>query len=107
MRDYSNMPQLDWTEDKTALRAKAQILHQEPVILQMPETFDAFLDNNEYGCILHEATGILYNCDGGKLLHRLAQQNLLPGLDQVAEACSQSSSRVDLDRARKRLIVHD
>lgn len=107
MRDYSNMPLLDWTDEKTVLRAKAQILHQEPVILQMPDTFDAFLDDDDYGCILHEETGILYNCDGGRLLHRLAQQNQLPGLDQVAEACSESSSQVDIDRARKQLIVHD
>jgi len=107
MRDYGNMPLLHWTDDKTALRAKAQILHQEPVILQMPDTFDASLDNDDYGCILHEETGILYNCDGGRLLHRLAQQNQLPDLNLVADACTASNSQVDIDRARKRLIVHD
>jgi hypothetical protein len=107
MRDYSNMPLLDWTDNNSALKASAQILHQEPVILQMPDTFDALLENDKYGCILHEETGILYNCDGARLLHRLAQQNQLPGLDQVAEACSESGSQVDIDRSRKRLIVHD
>jgi hypothetical protein len=107
MRDYSNIPLLDWTEDRAALKARAQILRQEPVILQMPDTFDACLDNDDYGCSLHEETGILYNCDGGRLLHSLAQRNQLSGLDQIAEACSESSSQVDIDPTRKRLIVHD
>lgn len=107
MRDYSNIPLLDWTDDRTPSRARAQILHQEPAILQMPDTFDALLDNDDYGCILHEETGILYNCDGGRLLYRLAQQNQLPGLYHIAEACSESSSQVDIDRSSKRLIVHD
>ncbi len=40
MRDYDNMPILDWNAAKAPQLAKAQILHREPVILQMPDTFD-------------------------------------------------------------------
>lgn len=107
MRDYDNMPELDWTDEKAAQKAVAQILHQEPVILHMPDSFDASLDGDAFGCELQASSGIFYNCDGGKALRQLAMQNHLPELDLVASACARSSSQVDIDSTGKRLIVHD
>lgn len=107
MRDFDNMPVLDWSEENAPQRAQVQILHQEPVILKMPYNFDASVDGNEFGCKLQENTGVLYDCDGGKLLHQLAEQNILPDLNLIAEACITSSSQVDIDNTQKRLIVHD
>jgi len=106
MRDYDNMPVLDWRDDKAPQKAKAQILHQEPVILQMQDDFDTSLDGAEFDCELHQETGILYNC-GGRVLSRLAERNQLPSLNIIAEACIESSSRVDIDTTHKRLVVHD
>lgn len=107
MRDYANMPVLDWNENKAALRAKAQILHQEPVILQMPDDFDASLGDGDFHCTLETDTGILHDCPGGEVLVHLARTNHLPDLDMLAEACVESGSQVDVDPARHRLIVHD
>lgn len=107
MRDYGNMPVLDWGDTKAPQKAKAQILLQEPVILQMPDDFDCAFDNDEFGCELQKDNDILINCEAGEALKRLATHNALPGLNIVADACVQSSSKVDIDRARKRLIVHD
>lgn len=106
MRDYDNMPVLDWRDDKVPQKAKAQILHQEPVILQMPDDFDIALDGAAFDCEPHQEAGILFDC-GGKVLSRLAERNQLPSLNIIAEACVESSSRVDIDTAHKRLIVHD
>jgi len=107
MRDYDNMPVLDWQEEKAVLKAKAQILHQEPVILQMPDSFNASLKGEEFGCELQEESGIYYDCNGGRLLKTLAEKNNLSDLEILAEACIESSSQVDVDHARKRIIVHD
>lgn len=107
MRDYGNMPVLDWAVDNAPLKAKAQIMHEEPVILQMPETFDASLHGEAFAGKLHEETGIMYDCDGSKALGWLATRNQEPDLNIIAEACAYSSSLVDIDGARKRLIVHD
>ena len=107
MRDYNNMPVLDWNDEQAAVKAKAQILHQEPVILQMPDSFDLSIDGDIYGCELHGDTGIHYNCEAGRLLHRLADQNHQLGLDNIAEACIESGSQVDIDAKHKRIIVHD
>jgi len=107
MRDYDNMPELDWSDAKAAQKAAAQIIHQEPVILQMPGGFDTSLDGEAFGCELQESSGILYNCDGGRVLRQLAMQNHLPDLDIVAAACIRSSSQVDIDGTQKRIIVHD
>jgi hypothetical protein len=107
MRDYGNMPVLEWYDAKSSHKAKAQILHQEPVILQMPDDFDAGIDGSEFGCELHEESGILYDCNGGEVLSRLATKNALPDLLILAEACEQSSSQIDIDNENKRLIVHD
>ena len=107
MRDYDTMPVLDWKEDNASLKAKAQILNQEPVILQMPDNFDTRFDAEEFGCSLQEDTGILYNCDGGRILQSLAAQNRISALNTVAEACIESSSQVDIDSANRRIVIHD
>ena len=107
MRDYENIPILDWTENNTVINAKAKILLQEPVILQMPDEFDTSADGNKFGCKLQEDTGILRDCDGGKILQQLASQNQLTTLITIAEACVESSSQVDIDGSRKLIIVHN
>ncbi|MFN2339492.1 MAG: hypothetical protein ABR544_11035 [Gammaproteobacteria bacterium] len=107
MRDYGNIPVLEWRDTSASQKARAQILHQEPVILQMPEDFDAGIDGSQFGCSLHEESGILYDCDGGEVLNRLATKNAIPELLILAEACELSSSQVDIDKENKRLIVHD
>jgi hypothetical protein len=106
-RDYANMPVLEWNPAMDLQKAELQILHQEPVILQMPDSIDLNLDAREYGCQVQEDTGILYDCDGGRALHQLAERNRLPSLEVIAEACDESRSQVDIDPAHKRLIVHD
>lgn len=107
MRDYSNMPVLDWQAAKAPQKAKAQILHQEPVILQMPDSFMIDIESEDFGCKLEDNGNILYDCEGGELLQQVAKRNGIEGLKVVAEACLQSSSRVDIDRQRHRIIVHD
>lgn len=107
MRDYSNIPVMDWNEDKAPKRAKAQILHQEPVILQMPDDFDTSLDGEDFDCRIEENGNILLECNGSEIVQHLAAKNHLPGLETIAEACFQSSSQVDIDTDKKRIIVHD
>lgn len=107
MRTYDNVPVLNWQEKKAPLKAKAQILHQEPVIIQMPDNFNTRLDDSEIDCVDRGKDGMLYNCQGGDLLNKLAVINALPDLNIIAEACVESSSQVDIDPKRKRLIVHD
>lgn len=107
VRNYDNMPNLDWQDSQSAMTAKAQILRQEPVVLKMPMGMDWSVEGDEFECKLDEETGILYDCKGGELLRQLAELNSLPGLKEVADACVQSSSRVDLDAAGSRIIVHD
>ena len=40
MRDYNNMPVLDWSGENVPIKAKTRIMHEEPVTLQMPNTSD-------------------------------------------------------------------
>lgn len=107
MRDYGNMPVLEWSDSHASAKAKVQILHQEPVILQMPQDFEADIDRDMFNCSLDDESGILYDCDGGAALDRLATKNALPELIIIAEACAQSNSRIDIDINKKRIIVHD
>lgn len=107
MRDYDNIPVLDWKEDNAAIKAKAQIMHQEPLVLQMPDNFDTTVDDENCGCKFKRDTGILYDCDGGKTLHLLARQNHFAELNIVVEACIISSSQVDIDSTHNRIVVHD
>jgi len=107
MHSYENAPKLRWGEQDTPLKAKAQILHQEPVILTMPKSFDDSVNPMDFDCELDKTSGRLVNCNAGPLLNQLATQNELPELNAIAEACMQSSAQVDLDPDRKQIIVHD
>jgi len=107
MHSYQNAPKLTWGDRETPLKARAQILHKEPVILKMPSSFDDTVNPQDYDCELDKDTEMLVNCNGGTLLNRLASQNKLPELSEIAEACKQSSSQVDIDSDRKEIIVHD
>lgn len=109
MRDYDNLPQMPWQDDDDTLpvRIRNQVMHQEPVILAMPAGFDFGLDTDGLSCRRDEATGILLDCAGGPALERLAERNGMTGLRQVATAAAESSSRVDIDAAGGRLVIHD
>lgn len=107
LRDYSNMPAARWEGRSTALRAKAQILHEEPVILLMGEGFNLDVDAEACHCHVDEASGILYNCEPRQTLATLADKNDAPELAIVAEAAVEASQVVDLDSARARIVIHD
>lgn len=107
MRNYDNMPVLEWQDGANVAKAKTQILRQEPVVLKMPPDFDWSLQTDEFECKRDDDSGILYDCLGGDLLRQLAERNELPGLTEIADACVQSSSRVDLDAEGSRIVVHD
>lgn len=107
MHSYENVPKLMWNDHDTPLKARAQILHKEPVVLTMPKSFDDSVNPQDYDCELDKTSGMLVNCNAGPLLNRLATQNKLPELNDIAEACMKSSAQVDIDSDRKQIIVHD
>ncbi|WP_019570589.1 MULTISPECIES: hypothetical protein [unclassified Thioalkalivibrio] len=106
MRSVDNMPALDWENGRNAMRAKFQVMHEEPVVLNMPPDMDWSVNGGEFGCTLDDG-GMPRDCEGGSLLHRLAELNDMPALEDIAKACDYSSSRVDIDAAGSRIIVHD
>jgi hypothetical protein len=107
MHDYDNVPVIEWGTKHAALKAKAQILHQEPVVLQMPADFNTDINGDDYNCRLNENTGVLHECNGAAILNRLAAENNYPSLNTIAEACMKSGSQVDIDTRSRRIIVHD
>lgn len=107
MRDYSNIPTLKWQNAKNKYQAESQILHEEPVILEMPESFRCQVDGTLFGGLLNEETGIYYDCDAVPLLSQLAEDNMMPSLGTIADACKTSGSVVDVDPLGRRLIIHD
>jgi len=108
MRDYTNIPKVKWEEAASQYRAKAQILHQEPVVLDMPDSFVYDIgDVDRHHCQFNAETGIYYNCDGGDLLDHLANINQQPALHELARACNTTHSQLDIDANGRRLIIHD
>ncbi|MBS3801109.1 MAG: hypothetical protein KGY40_09025 [Thioalkalivibrio sp.] len=106
MRSVNNMPEIDWQDGKNAMRKKFQVMHEEPVVLNMPADMDGSVNAGEFGCTLDDS-GMPRDCEDGSLLHRLAELNDMSGLEHIATACVYSSSRVDIDAAVSGLIVHD
>lgn len=107
MRDYGNIPSISWVHDvEAAHRAKAQILISEPVVIDMPDTLRYDLCPDDFNCRLDPETGILYNCDAGAVLQRLAETNMQPRLRLIEEAVRRTSATLDIDPNEHRLIIH-
>jgi hypothetical protein len=79
MRDYSNMPKLEWSDNKaTIAKIKAQLMREEPAILIMPVGFDFNLGSPACNC--REESGLLTYCKANMALSSLAKQNDIPAL---------------------------
>jgi len=106
MRDYSNMPKMQWEDGNATLaKIKTQLMREEPVILVMPEGFDFSLDATSCGC--REEQGLLTYCDPNEAFSMLAKQNGIPGLQQVGDAASTAGLVVDIDPTDGYLVLHD
>ncbi len=106
MRDYGNMPKLDWQDDKPTLaRVKAQLVREEPVILQLPDGFD--LDFDARACDCEGESDMLLDCQPEAVFTALAESNNMPALTEIGEQAREAGQIVDVDRAGQRLILHD
>ncbi len=68
MRDYSNMPVLKWENAFSTKKAMAQVEHEEPVILEMPETFAMDFDFSAGGCEATPTNGLYVECDAKTII---------------------------------------
>jgi len=106
MRDYSNMPKLQWHDDTaTIAKIKTQLMREEPVILIMPAGFDFSLD--AAACDCREESGLLTYCQANTALSSLAEQNDIPALQEIGDAADNAGLTVDIDAGEGRLVIHD
>ncbi len=105
--DSDNFPSVDWQDGQNADRVKMQVRREEPVIMKMPSDMDWSVDGSEFECTADPDDGMQRDCEGGGLLRKLAELNDMPELREIAGACEFSSSRVDIDPAGGRIIIHD
>ena len=107
MRSYDNLPVMAWDGKNSALRARAQIMHGEPLILEMGSGFGISMGAGECGCSTVDEGNHFMGCDPKCTLAMLADANHLPLLAKVGEAAGQAGLLVDLDRTRSRIIIYD
>jgi len=106
MRDYSNMPILEWRDDKaTIAKIRTQLVREEPVILTMPAGFDFSLD--AAACDCREESGLLTYCKANTALSNLAEQNNIPALKEIGDAADNAGLTVDIDVGEGHLVIHD
>ncbi len=106
MRDYGNIPKIDWQDDKpTQVRIKAQLLHEEPLVLRFPAGFELDFDTQACGC--EGGPDMPLDCQPQAVFAALAKTNNLPALVEIGEQAREAGQVVDVDRSGQRLIIHD
>jgi len=106
MRDYDNMPNIDWQNDKATLaKIKAQISLQEPLIIRLPDDFKLSFDATACGC--ESKTEIRLSCRPQPLFSTLAKDNNLPSLIELGDLAHDKGQVVDVDLNKKHLIIYD
>ena len=107
MRNNDNLPVMLWDGESSAMYARAQIMHGEPLILEMGSDFAINLAAGACGCQVIDEGKHFLGCDPKCVLSQLAADNHLPALATVGEAAAQADLQVDLDCARSRIIIYD
>ena len=106
MRDHSNIPKLEWQDDKgTLARIKSQIMREEPVVLIMPEGFKFDLDAE--ACACRQESSLLIDCAPDTALSMLAENNAIPALDDIGSVTKVAGLVLDIDSGQQQLIIHD
>jgi len=107
MRNFDNLPVMAWDSQDSALRARAQIMHEEPLILEMGSGFDIAVDDEACKCQSIDDGKHFIGCDPKSTLSLLADANHLPALAKVGEVAEQAGMLVALDRTRSRIIIYE
>ncbi len=107
MRDYSNIPVLNWEGSISAKKAIAQVHHAEPVILQMPENFILTIDASACGCKTGASSTQQIDCHAADTLKALAETNAIPELAELAKIAHEAGQVVDIETDNQRIIIHD
>ncbi|HEB83165.1 MAG TPA: hypothetical protein ENJ11_09925 [Gammaproteobacteria bacterium] len=107
MRDYSNMPVLDWQGPVSAKKALAQVHHAEPLIIQFAENISLAVDVTACGCRNGGRPGQHLDCEPYATLKALADLNDMPELVELADMAREAAQVVDIDRDSRRIIIHD
>lgn len=107
MRNFDNLPVMAWGSENSALRARVQIMHEEPLILEMASDFDINVDAIACKCQKGDDGMHFMGCDPKCTLSLLADANHLPALAKVGEVAEQVGMLVALDPARSRIIIYD
>ena len=107
MRNLDNFPVMAWDGKNSALRARAQVMHREPLILEMGSNFGINVDVGDCGCSSVDNGKNFLGCDPKCTLSLLAETNHQPLLVQVGEAAMDSGMLVNLDKTRSRIIFYD
>jgi|GEM_PF-1970492 len=106
MRDFSNLPSIDWQPDRATLaRIEAQVLREEPLILRFDPGFVLTVDAEASSC--HEESGLLVDCKPRALFNQLAKANDTPALKELGERVYESRLSVSVDGQGHRLIIHE
>ena len=106
MRDYDNMPKIDWQDDKPTLaKIKAQISLQEPLIILLPDGFDLTVDAAACGC--EAKSDMLLRCRPQTLFTALAKNNDLSVMNELGDLAHDKGQVVDVDIAKQSLVVYD
>ncbi len=107
MRDYSNMPVLEWEGEISAKKAMAQVHHAEPVILQMPRDFRLGIDAVACGCKPGETAEQHVDCHAEETLKFLAEENHVPALARLGEVAHEAGQVVDVLLDAWQIVIHD
>lgn len=107
MRDYSNIPVLNWEGPLSAKKAMAQVHHAEPVVIQLPTDFILAIDAPACGCETGDNPAHHLDCHAAATLKALAQENNVPELAELAEVAHEAGQVVDIETDTRRIIIHD
>ena len=107
MRDYSNMPVLEWDGEIAAKKAMAQVHHAEPVILQMPKDYVLGIDAEACGCQPGETADRHVDCHAEDTLRFLANENKDASLAKLGEVAHEAGQTVDVLLDTWQIVIHD
>ena len=106
MFNYRDLPEVDWDGAPTAGALERYIRNGDPVVLSLAETSQLHVDPADCGCSEDPESGAFYDCDAGKALRAIADNNSLNAFESVIDAAVDTRAKADIDPGQRRVVIH-
>lgn len=106
MFNYRDLPVVEWDGSPSVDRLLCYLRAGEAFVLSFAETSLLHIEPSRCDCAEDLHNGVCCECDAGKVLRTIAENNHLNAIEPVIEATIAAGARADIDPGQRRVVIY-